>query len=341
MRELQVFGMVVSILIGAYGFWKYKQGRYNQTNFLISLMLSLGLLIISLFPSAGDLVAGPLQMERWNAVLFVSNLIAFALFFYVLNLNNSNARAISRLVNALARNQFREEYKNNKSTEIAVIIPAYNEAENIGSVLQGIPKEVLGKKVQTYVVVDGGKDGTEHVVRQLGFPVLVHAINRGGGAALRAGYEIALESGAEIVVTLDADGQHVPSEIVDLVKPILDNEADFINGSRVLGSFEKESEIRALGVVFFNRLISLLMGVRITDASNAFRAIRSDTLRHLTLHQDQFHTSELLIEALKKGARVKEVPITILRRQGGVTKKPRSLKYGWGFTKAIFSTWLR
>jgi glycosyltransferase involved in cell wall biosynthesis len=263
------------------------------------------------------------------------------LFFYVLNLNNSNTRAISRLVNALARHKFRDEYRDCENGEIAVVIPAYNEAENIGPVLQRIPKEVLGKKVQTYVVVDGGKDGTDKVVRDLGFPVLVHPINRGGGAALRAGYEIALESGAEIIVTLDADGQHVPAEIPNLIKPILDDEADFVNGSRVLGSFEKESEIRALGVVFFNWLISILMGTRVTDASNAFRAIRADTLRRLTLYQDQFHTSELLIEALKKGARVKEVPITILKRQSGVTKKPPSLRYSWGFTKAILSTWLR
>jgi cellulose synthase/poly-beta-1,6-N-acetylglucosamine synthase-like glycosyltransferase len=341
MRTLQVAGILVSILIGAYGFWKYKRRRYSRQNFLISQALALGLLVISLFPSAGDLIAGPLRMERWNAVLFVSNLIAFGLFFYVLNLSNSNTRAIGQLVEALARDRFLQEYKPSPCAEIAVVIPAYNEEENIAAVLGRIPQEVLGKRVQAFVVVDGGTDATEQVVRALAVPVVVHPINRGGGAALRAGYEVALESGAQIIVTLDADGQHLPEEISNLVKPIIEDEADLVNGSRILGEFEPESQIRVWGVFFFNWLISFLMFTRVTDSSNAFRAIRADLLRNLKLHQDQFHTSEMLIEALKQGARVKEVPITILKRQAGNTKKPPSLRYGWGFAKAIISTWLR
>lgn len=341
MRELQIAGIVISFMIGGYGLWKYKRGRYNRTNFLISLALATGLFVIALFPSAGDLVAGPLRMERWNAVLFVTNLITLGLFFYVLNLNNSNTRAISQLVEALAYLGYKEEYQENEAGEIAVVIPAYNEEQNIGDVLQRIPKEVLGMGVQTFVVVDGGTDATEQVVRELAVPVVVNPINRGGGAALRAGYEVALESGAEIIVTLDADGQHLPEEIPNVVRPIIEDEADFVNGSRILGDFEPESRIRVLGVFLFNWLVSFLMFTRITDCSNAFRAIRADLLRKLTLRQDQFHTSEQLIEALKKGARVKEVGITIRKRQGGETKKPPSLRYGWGFAKAIITTWLR
>ena len=83
------------------------------------------------------------------------------------------------------------------------------------------------------------------------------------------------------------------------------------------------------------------MAQRITDSSNAYRAIRTSTLSKLSLSQDQFHTSELLIDAIKKGARVKEIGITIRRRQNGTTKKPKSLKYGWNFMKVIVGTWLR
>jgi hypothetical protein len=341
MRELQIAGIVVSLLIGWYGLWKYKRGRYSRLNFAISLALAVGLFMISLFPSVGDLVAGPLKMDRWNAVLLVSTLIAFGLFFYVLNIANANARTISQLVEALARSKFREEHQGCPLGEIAVLIPAYNEEENITDVLSRIPEEVLGMKVQAFVVVDGGTDGTEQAVREMAVPVVVHPINRGGGAALRAGYEVALESGAEIVVTLDADGQHLPEEIPNLVSPIVNDEADFVNGSRILGSYEPEGRIRVLGVFLFNWLVSFLMFTRVTDCSNAFRAIRADTLRRLTLRQDQFHTSEVLIEAIKVGARVKEVGITIRKRQGGETKKPPSVRYGWGFMKAIVQTWLR
>ncbi len=341
MRELQIAGIVVSLFTGAHGFWKYKGGRYSKVTFAVSLASAIGLFVIALSPSAGDIVAGPLKMDRWNAVLFVSTLTSFGLFFYVLHVSSSNAKRISQLVEALACSRFREEHQEGEAGEIAVVIPAYNEEANIAGVLKHIPREVLGMNVQTFVVVDGGTDATEQIVRELAVPVVMNLINQGGGAALRAGYEVALESGAEIIVTLDGDGQHLPEEISALVKPIVDNEADFVNGSRVLGSFETEGRMRVWGVYLFNWLVSFLMFTRITDCSNAFRAIRADTLRRLTLRQDQFHTSELLVEALKKGARVKEVGITIRKRQGGVTKKPPSLKYGWGFAKAILSTWLR
>lgn len=341
MRDLQYFGILVSLMIGFYGLWKFKRGAYSRLIYLISQFLAASLLIISLFPSAGDLIAKPLGMERWNGVLFISILVLFGLFFYVVNQNNSNGRTISRLIQSLAYLRFKEEFPGFPKSDIMVIIPAYNEADNIHHVLEKIPAQVCGKSVQTVVVVDGGSDATEEVVRSLGYPVIINPINRGGGAALRAGYQVAIISGASIVVTLDADGQHLPEEMERLVAPIINDEADFVNGSRVLGSFEKESAIRSLGVVIFNWLISFLMGKKITDSSNAYRAIRTGTLAKLSLHQDQFHTSELLIDAIKKGARVKEVGISILRRQSGVTKKPRSLKYGWGFMKAILGTWLR
>ena len=341
MRELQYFGIFVSSLIALYGLWKFKRGAYNRTLFLITILIASGLFIISLFPSVGDLIAFPLRMERWNGVLFGAVLILLVLFFYVLNQANGNKRTISNLIQSLAYIRFKEEYPELIESDIIVVIPAYNEAENIPSVLKEIPAKLHGLTISTIVVVDGAIDNTETVVRELGVPVVINPINRGGGAALRVGYQIAIKSGAKIVVTLDADGQHVPSEIDLLVTPILNNEADFVNGSRVLGTYEKESAIRSLGVVIFNWLISFLLFQKITDSSNAFRAIKIDVLRNISLYQDQFHTSEILIDAIKKGARVLEVPITIRKRQSGTTKKPRSLKYGWGFIKTIFGTWLR
>ena len=156
MRQLQFAGIAVSLGIAAYVFWKHKQGRYSRTAFLIGLALAAGLLVLSLFPSAGDLVAGPLAMERWNAVFFVSNLITLGLFFYVLNISNENARTISRLVRALAWSRFREEFEEVEAGEIGVVIPAYNEEENIAAVLGSLLKDgplrhEAGRKSRAYV----------------------------------------------------------------------------------------------------------------------------------------------------------------------------------------------
>jgi hypothetical protein len=96
-----------------------------------------------------------------------------------------------------------------------------------------------------------------------------------------------------------------------------------------------------VGVHLFSRLVTLLTGRRITDPSSGFRAARADLLRTLVLQQDQFWTSEILIEALRHRATVVEVPVNIVARAGGKSKKPKSLRYGWNFSKVIIQTWLR
>ena len=126
-----------------------------------------------------------------------------------------------------------------------------------------------------------------------------------------------------------------------MVAPILKGEADMVQGSRILGAFEKESHLRHVGIRFFSKLVSLMTGVRVTDVSNGYRASRMETLRRLVLQQDQFWTSEILIEGLRQHARIVEVPVTVRARLAGESKKPKNLKYGWNFTKAIVQTWLR
>lgn len=247
------------------------------------------------------------------------------------------------LVHNMAVRDFTKEFgkKADFRKKILIIIPAYNEAGNLRKVLGRIPKKVLDYDVEVIVSVDGATDDTEQVVREFEIPAVVNQVNRGGGAALRTGYELALRHGAEIVVTMDADGQHQPEEVPILVEPIVRGEADLVNGSRILGKQEKGDVARQAGIVLFNLLLSILLRKRITDCSNAFRAIRTECLASLNLKEEQFHTTELLIEAISKGMRYKEVPITVTRRQLGESKKPRTLKYGAGVLMAIAKTWLR
>src|ERR671937_2232575 len=161
---------------------------------------------------------------------------------------------------------------------IGVLIPAYNEAESIGWVLDRIPETVCGIETAILVVDDGSRDGTAEVAAEHGAVVARHLINRGGGAALRTGYRLLADSGAEIVVTLDADGQHLPSEMERLVQPVLDGRIDVAHGSRVLGEAERSHLSREIGIVFFNRMVSLITRTRVTDCSNGYRAVRAGVL---------------------------------------------------------------
>ena len=224
---------------------------------------------------------------------------------------------------------------------IVVVSPAYNEAENVAGVIDAIPEEIEGYPVVSIVVDDASEDATAEAAREAGAIVVRNPIRRGGGLALRVGYEVAAKLNAEIVVSIDADGQHLPEEMPILVKPVVAGDADMVNGSRLLGEFERESVIRHVGVHFFSWIVSAMTGQRLTDPSSGYRATRADVLRRFVLEQDQFWTSELLIEGLRHRIRLKEVPITIRARTGGKSKKPKSFRYGWNFSKAILKTWLR
>lgn len=166
-------------------------------------------------------------------------------------------------------------------------------------------------------------------------------VNRGQGDALRTGFRIAELERADVVVNLDADGQYLPEEMERLVAPVLDGKADFVLGSRFLGYYEEAGSVRHAGVVFFSWLISLLTGRRITDCTNGFRAIRVSELGKLDLREDRFNATELILEALKNGLRFEEVPVTMLRRAEGESKKPKRLAYPLGVFRVIVQTWLR
>ncbi len=281
--------------------------------------------------------------QRLTAVLLAAVVVLFVLLVRLQSYTDVNERSIRLLVEALGRERFDWPAAEDlpESKRIIAITPAYNEAENVAGVVQAMPEKIQEYHVVHLVIDDASDDGTSEVARSAGALVARLPIRRGGGLALRVGYEVALQLGAEIVVSLDADGQHLPEEMPTVVEPILDGRADMVNGSRLLGVFEAESTIRHIGVHFFSWLVTILTGQRVTDISSGYRATRAETLRKLVLEQDQFWTSEVLIEALRHRARIVEVPITIRARRGGKSKKPKSLKYGWSFTKAIIQTWLR
>jgi glycosyltransferase involved in cell wall biosynthesis len=224
---------------------------------------------------------------------------------------------------------------------VAIVIPAYNEEDNIGQVLPRIPATVCGLETAVLVMDDGSRDRTGDIAREYGAAVARHVTNLGGGAALRTGYRLMVDSGAKIVVTLDADGQHRPEEMERLVGPVADGTVDMAHGSRVLGHAEPNHVAREMGIIFFNRLVSMITRTKVSDCSNGYRAVRASVLPQLVLRQEQFHTSEFMIEAIKRGIPATEVGVTVDRRIHGHSKKPAVLRYGLGFTNAIMRTWLR
>jgi hypothetical protein len=224
---------------------------------------------------------------------------------------------------------------------VVVVIAAYNEENGIGAVLDAIPSASCGLPVDTLVVVDGCTDGTAEVARRHGARVCEAVTNRGQGAALRLGYALARAGGARFIVTTDADGQYDLDELPLLLQPLLDDEADFVTGSRRLGRQETSDPVRHLGVRVFSRLASLLTRQRLTDTSFGFRAMRAEVSGAVTLAQPQYQASELLLGVISHGYRVREQPMTMLARTAGETKKGNNFVYGLRYARVMVGTWWR
>jgi glycosyltransferase involved in cell wall biosynthesis len=224
---------------------------------------------------------------------------------------------------------------------VAVVIAAYNEQGVLGSVVDALPATLCGLNTGAVVVSDGSRDETVTEGREHGALVADVQVNRGQGAALRLGYRLAREGGAQYIVTTDADGQYNPAEMERVLAPVVAGDADFVTGSRKLGSQETKDPVRRLGTWVFATTISLLTGTHITDSSFGLRAMRAEVTGAVRLEQPQYQSSELLIAVLARGFRVVEVPATIHKRQVGQSKKGHNAIYGLHYARVVGGTWLR
>jgi glycosyltransferase involved in cell wall biosynthesis len=236
---------------------------------------------------------------------------------------------------------------------VAIVIAAYNEAGSIGPVIEELPKQICGLAAAVLVIADGCADGTAKEAMTAGAMVADVPVNRGQGAALRLGYRLAREGGAGYIVTTDADGQYNPAEMERVLAPVVAGEADFVTGSRRLGSQETKDFIRRSGVLFFATSLSLLTGQKISDTTFGLRAMRAEVTGAVRLEQPQYQASELLIGVITHGYKVAEVPATIHRRRIGESKKGQNplyglhlpgvnnLFYGIRFARVIYGTWWR
>lgn len=343
---LRIFGAAVSAALATFAVMRYRRGQLRRGELLAIFLVTSGLMVAAVSPNLLDPLLGALGFERGGlrriiGLLVIAQVFTLGLLFRGLSRDDTLSKEVGELVDYMALKRFDEDGYIADAEGCAVVIPAYNEADNIPAVLGEMPVQVFDLPVTPIVIADGCTDATEEVARRLGAIVIRRDLRRGSGAAVRLGYEAALHTRAKVIVTLDADGQHDPKEMEALVEPLLTGHADMVQGSRVLGSFEVESNVRKHGVRLFARLLSALSRTKITDPSTGYRAMTADVLRRLDLRQDQFYVSEIILDAARKGLEVVEVPITFRKRASGTTKKPTTWRYALGFSKAIIRTWLR
>jgi hypothetical protein len=346
---LRLAGIALAVLVVVVAVGRLRRrGAGSRVPAVGLLLVGLGLGSVAVFP---DLVR-PVQdwlglsgepLGRLVTVLVVSVALAYVLLFYALGRADRANQRVSRLVRALSAAQVEAATAGAGWGGVLVCIPALNEAESLPAVLAEVPTTVAGLSTHVLVIDDGSRDGTAAVARSLGAHVVSHPMNSGQGAALQTGYLVAERLGVDVVVTLDADGQHDPEQMARLVEPIVADRADFVVGSRRMGESEGggDSRARDAGITIYTRLINLLGGTEVSDIANGYRAIRASRLAEIAFTEDQFHNPELLLGAARAGLRVLDVPVTIRRRTAGTSKKGTNVRYGLGFLRVMFKSWLR
>lgn len=333
------FLLVLSLVTFGWGFERYRS-RFVKTDLLIGTVFGTGLLFIAFMPSIYDYLGSLFSIQ--NRYVAISMFALVGLLLVVLYLSTLLWETRSRLNELTRRLSIEQAPRTDGGTEIIqVVIPAYNEEESIESVVRELPDSVYDYHVRPLVVSDGSVDGTARRAEANGTLVVEHLINQGQGGALQTGFEIAKQNNAEIVVTMDGDGQHPPDELKRLIRPIVEDKADFVMGSRYLGDDGSgNGPVRRAGIWTFTKIINILTKSNITDCTNGFRAIRGSRIGDLRLTEERFSAPELIIEARKHGLRVKELPITVQERNAGESKKPQ-IRYALGLSRAIITAWFR
>jgi len=219
-----------------------------------------------------------------------------------------------------------------------IIIPAYNEEGSIGKVVKEVKQYLPG--VNTLVVNDGSTDLTSLKARTSGAIVLDIPFNLGIGGAMQAGYQYANHKGYDIAIQVDGDGQHDPEEIPKLLQALEEKEVDMVIGSRFIGDSEfKSSMMRRVGISIFSRVISLIIGQKITDPTSGFRAANRKAIQLFAFDYPQdYPEPEALVLLHQCGLKVAEVPIGMSKRYAGESSitKLRSIYYMVKVLLAIF-----
>ncbi len=228
-------------------------------------------------------------------------------------------------------------------TNVAVIIPAYNEAGLIASTIKGIRKFT---DADIIVVSDGSTDNTVNEARAAGALAIELPFNLGYGAALQTGFKYALRRGYEFAIQMDADGQHDPSSIKTLIDPVVNDEFDVAIGSRFSGGGGYRAPfVRRMGMYFFGFITSIITGRKITDPTSGFQALNKKVMEFYAseAYPVDYPDADVIIMLHRKGFRFKEVPVVMHNAakrsmHGGVVKP---VYYIFKMLLSIFVTLLR
>ncbi len=225
-----------------------------------------------------------------------------------------------------------------------VLIPAFNEADGIATVIDSIHKAVPDADI--LVVNDGSRDETASRAKAAGAVVLNHAFNMGYGVTIQTGYKYAYAHGYEYLAQIDGDGQHDPAFIAELLAPVKNGDVDFAIGSRFLWfDSYRPSFTRRLGILFFRKLVTVIIGRSITDPTSGFQAFNRSVMKFFStdIFPCDYPDADMLITLNLAGFRIRELPVRMFANVSGKTMHSgiKPLYYMFKMCLSILVTLLR
>lgn len=202
--------------------------------------------------------------------------------------------------------------------KLLVVIPAYNESENIEKVLKEIKKDI--KNADILVINDCSKDNTREIVEKNGVKCITNVFNMRYAMAVQVGIKYARDNGYDYVIQMDADGQHIASEAEKLYKKMKESDVDIVIGSRYLKDTGYPCPLfRRIGTKLFEKIIKVFCGVRIADPLSGFQCLNKKVINYYAEmgNYPEFPDAGLVIEMLLKGYKIKEVPVKMRLRESG------------------------
>ncbi len=222
-----------------------------------------------------------------------------------------------------------------------IVMPARNEGQTVGEVIARLKSLVPNADI--LVVNDASTDKTAEVALKAGAKVLNLPINLGYGGAVQTGFKYAVKKGYDAIVLMDADGQHDPACVPNLLKALQD--ADFVLGSRFLGECRYKVPLaRRLGMWLFGKIVNWVTGQKITDPTSGFQAMRRKVVEFLSDHYPiDFPDADVLILLHRAGFRIKEIPVIMHQRLHGVSmhSQLKAFYYVFKMSLSILATLMR
>jgi len=337
---------ISGIIIGA--IFKARIDKRSGNQFFVIMILFWSSVFITAYrPEILDDIVEITGLFNKAQVLLIFSIV---IILYLLGLQLIKNQSISfnfhRIVRNSAITNFQQQIIDSISdkVDLVIVIAAKNESKTIGDVIDKINILQLPYNYKIIVVNDGSTDDTALIAKKKGAFVINHFQNLGIGGALKTGYIASIFFKPEIVITIDADGQHDPKYISEIISKIKNNNADLVYTSRFSTIDYKTTTVRSVGNKFYTKLVNKLGNISITDVTSGYRGIKFEKLESIFFISENNFAIELAIRAGRNGLKIVEVPAKTVGRDYGTSqfhKIEKFFVYNINAIIQIFNAFLR